>query len=172
LAVELEQEEEYLTNTLQKQLAAVRRDKENVQNEVSELKRQLEHMKFDRERVARQCEAEEEFMSNSFMKKLREVQCEKNELETRLWEKRNTSRPSSLSQSRSSSFSIGEVSCQSGCSDSHIAKEAAVAMNAPSTDSDDHTVVGGHLPSMHSFHFGHSATMSAPSSLFSTPRDY
>jgi hypothetical protein len=51
LAVELEQEEEFLTNTLQRQLAIVKGEKGKVEEEVEELKRQLGLMKAERERV-------------------------------------------------------------------------------------------------------------------------
>ena len=68
-------------------------------------------------KIARQVEAEEEFLSNSLLKKLREVHCEKMELENRLSELRHpSSRPSSMTQSRSSSFSV-DISCCSGGSE-------------------------------------------------------
>lgn len=179
LANELEQEEEFLTNNLQKQLTNVKKDKEAVQNEVTELRRQLEHMKADREKIARQVEAEEEFISNAFIKKLREVQCEKNELETRLWEKRlPSSRSSSLAQSRSSSFSVDNSIHSVGSADTQVAGQAAHMINASSTDFEDHISHHPHHPHpvVHPMHIGNNhhfhGSNSAPSSLFSTPRDY
>ena len=51
LAIDLEMEEEFLTNNLQRQLNSVRGEKEETEHEVAALKRQLELMKQEREKV-------------------------------------------------------------------------------------------------------------------------
>ena len=84
LIIELEREEEFLTNTLQKQLREVQNDKIRINGDMLELKRQLEAMKIEREKVARQVEAEEEFLTNTLSKRLEIVIAEKESLEIRL----------------------------------------------------------------------------------------
>lgn len=54
LAIDLEREEECLTNNLQKQLKQVGIEKEETEAEVENLKRQLEEMRTEREKVS-QC---------------------------------------------------------------------------------------------------------------------
>lgn len=52
LVTELEREEEFLTNTLQRQLSVIRREKEQTEAEVVGLKKQLEDAGKERERVS------------------------------------------------------------------------------------------------------------------------
>jgi hypothetical protein len=52
LAVDLENEEECLTNNLQRQLRILKTEKEGVEGEVGDLKKQLENMKVEREMVS------------------------------------------------------------------------------------------------------------------------
>lgn len=84
LAVELEREEEFLTNTLQRQLDKVRNEKEEMEHEMLALKKQLESMIKEREHMAQQVEAEEEYLTNTMQKKLEVAMKEKSELEIAL----------------------------------------------------------------------------------------
>ena len=52
LAIDLEREEECLTNNLQRQLRKISIEKEETDAEVDDLKRQLEDMKTEREKVS------------------------------------------------------------------------------------------------------------------------
>ena len=52
LVTELEREEEFLTNTLQRQLSAVRLEKERTEYEVLDLRKQLDDASRERERVS------------------------------------------------------------------------------------------------------------------------
>ena len=52
LAIDLEREEECLTNNLQRQLRKISIEKEETDAEVGDLKRQLEDMKTEREKVS------------------------------------------------------------------------------------------------------------------------
>ena len=52
LAIEVEREEECITNNLQRQLRKISIEKEDSDAEVGDLKRQIEDMKTDREKVS------------------------------------------------------------------------------------------------------------------------
>ena len=54
--MELEREEEMLTNTLQKRLQSVQKEKTDVETELTLLKHQLENMQVEREALAKQLE--------------------------------------------------------------------------------------------------------------------
>ena len=97
MLVELEREEEFLTNTLQKKLAAARQEKANIEGEVLKLKSQLAKMVQERELTAKRVEEEEEYITNTLSKKLETVLCQKQALEMML--SRDESRTSSRSNS-------------------------------------------------------------------------
>jgi coiled-coil domain-containing protein 6 len=97
MAMELEREEEFLTNTLQKKLTAARNDKVAVEGEVGKLKAQLAKMLLEREITARRVEEEEEYITNTLNKKLEIVLQQKQALEMTL--SRDESRGSTRSNS-------------------------------------------------------------------------
>jgi predicted RNase H-like nuclease (RuvC/YqgF family) len=132
LAIDLEREEECLTNSLQRQLSASKNEKEKTATEVVELKKQVEKMRSEQEQVrlsfhilisnrhqdsqstrfytdishrkqiARKVEAEQELFSNNLFKKLQKSLQEKTELENQL--SRSISARNSLSSSMNSSI--------------------------------------------------------------------
>ena len=51
MAIDLEREEERLTNNLQKQLQSIKFEKEQTEKEVEDLKKQLEKMRIEQEKV-------------------------------------------------------------------------------------------------------------------------
>ena len=55
MAIDLEREEERLTNNLQKQLQSIKFEKEQTEKEVEDLKKQLEKMRIEQEKVIEHC---------------------------------------------------------------------------------------------------------------------
>ena len=108
MLVELEREEEFLTNTLQKKLVAARQEKANVESEVLKLKAQLTKMMQEREATAKRVEEEEEYITNTLSKKLETVLHQKQALEMML------SRDESRSSSRSNSVVDAEADSPAG----------------------------------------------------------
>lgn len=99
--VDLDSEGEFITNNLQRHMSSLRVEKNTIESEVKELRKQIHGMQKEKEYLARQVEEEEENLSLSFLKKLRDVNLEKSELEFQL----NKARISLSSRdSRSSSF--------------------------------------------------------------------
>ena len=51
MAKDIESEEECLTNNLQKKLRSIQQEKEQTESEVEDLKRRLDRMRFEQEKV-------------------------------------------------------------------------------------------------------------------------
>lgn len=51
MAIDIESEEECLTNNLQKQLRSIKLEKEQTESEVEDLKKRLDKMRFEQEKV-------------------------------------------------------------------------------------------------------------------------
>jgi len=120
LAVDLEREEEGITNNLHRHMSQLRTEKRQMEDEVSELKRQLHYMQREKEQLARQVEEEEEKLSLSFLRRIREVTLEKSELESQL------SKVMSLSSRSSRSSSFDQHSVTSSLNDSVMYSNASV----------------------------------------------
>lgn len=90
LTQQLDAEEEFIVNILQKRISAIKGEKEDKEKEVDTLKSQLRHLDKERECIARQVEQEEDFQTNSYFKKIKELNEENAELKLRLSNNTNT----------------------------------------------------------------------------------
>ncbi|CAN0057692.1 unnamed protein product, partial [Ectocarpus sp. 13 AM-2016] len=96
LALEVEREEELLTNTLQKKLNQLRQEKVDLENQlereqeyvVNKLRKQLAQVTADKERMAMEVEREEEFLTNKLVKQLDLLKEEKAAVEEQLAQER------------------------------------------------------------------------------------
>jgi hypothetical protein len=101
---ELEREEEWITNNLQKKLNAAKQENIEVECEVARLRAQLTKMTQDREDVLRKVEHEEEQLTNSLTKRLNVVLGQKQDLEVSLSRElnsRGSTRSNSIDESPS-----------------------------------------------------------------------